>query len=215
VPHDVPLEILGPLGCGIQTGAGTVMNALNVKTGSSIAVFGTGAVGLSAIMAAKVVGCTTIIGVDIKPGRLALAKELGATHVVNPAEKNSVDEIRNITGLGVNYAVETTGVPAVYRQSVEALSAHGRCALLGASPPGTEVTLDMNILLTDGKGTIGVIEGEAVPQSFIPMLIELYKQGLFPFDKLIKMYDMKDINQAVKDSEAGGTIKPVIRFNSL
>ncbi len=214
VPHDVPLEILGPLGCGIQTGAGTVMNALKAETGSSIVVFGTGAVGLSAVMAAKVIGCTTIIGVDIKPGRLELAKKFGATHVVNPAEKNSVEEIRGITGLGVNYAVETTGSPAVYRQAVESLAAHGRCALLGASPPGTEVSFDMNTLLTDGKGTFGVIEGEAIPQVFIPKLIALYKQGLFPFDQLIKLYDMKDINQAVHDSEAGGTIKPVIRFNS-
>lgn len=212
VPKDVPLELLGPLGCGVQTGAGTVVNALQVKAGSSIAVFGTGAVGLSAVMMAKVVGCSIIIGVDIKPGRLEFAKTLGATHVINSAEKDPVEQIMSITGSGADYSIETTAVPSVYRKAVEALNITGRCALLGAPPMGTEVTFDMQMFLT-GRGTIGVIEGEAVPQIFVPQLIELYKQGRFPFDKMIKFYDAKDINQAVADSEKGVTIKPVIRFD--
>jgi len=213
VPEDVPLEILGPLGCGIQTGAGTVMNALKVPAGSSIAVFGTGAVGLSAVMAAKVVGCTCIIGVDIKPQRLEMAKEFGATHVINSAEKNPVGAIQAITGMGVNYSIETTAVPTVYRQAVEALDLTGECVLLGAPPMGTEVTFDMQTLLA-GRKTRGVIEGDSVPQKIIPQLIDLYKQGKFPFDKLIKFYNVKDINQAVADSGEGVTIKPVIQFDS-
>jgi aryl-alcohol dehydrogenase len=212
VPADVPLELLGPLGCGVQTGAGTVVNALKVKAGSSIAVFGTGAVGLSAVMMAKVVGCACIIGVDIKPGRLEFAKTLGATHVINSAEKDPVAEIQAITGTGADYSIETTAVPSVYRKAVEALNLTGRCALLGAPPMGTEVIFDMQMFLT-GRGTIGVIEGEVVPQLFIPQMITLYKQGRFPFDKMIKFYDAKDINQAVADSEKGTTIKPVIRFD--
>jgi aryl-alcohol dehydrogenase len=211
VPQDMPVELLGPLGCGVQTGAGTVVNALKVAVGSSIAVFGTGAVGLSAVMMAKGVGCSCIIGVDIKTERLELAKTLGATHLVNSAEKDPVAEIQAITGSGVDYSIETTAVPSVYRKAMEALNFTGRCALLGAPPLGTEVKFDMNMFLT-GRGTIGVIEGEAVPQVFIPQLIELYKQGRFPFNKIIKFYDVKDINQAVADSEKGGTIKPVIRF---
>lgn len=212
VPADVPLELLGPLGCGVQTGAGTVVNALKVTAGSSIAVFGTGAVGLSAVMMAKVVGCSCIIGVDIKPDRLEFAKTLGATHVINSAEKDPVAEIQSITGSGADYAIETTAVPSVYRKALESLHLTGRCALLGAPPMGTEVTFDMQMFLT-GRGTFGVIEGEVVPQLFIPQLIELYKQGSFPFDKMIKFYDAKDINQAVADSEKGTTIKPVIRFD--
>ncbi len=212
VPKDVPLEILGPLGCSMQTGAGTVINALKVNAGSSIAVFGAGPVGLSVVMAAKTVGCTCIVGVDIKPNRLELAKELGATHVINNAEKNATKEIKAITGTGAHYSVETTGVPAVYRQAVDALDFAGRCALLGASPIGTEASFNMNELLM-GKGTIGVIEGESIPQIFIPQLIELYKQGKFPFDKLIKCYDAKDINKAAEDSEKGITLKPVVRFD--
>jgi aryl-alcohol dehydrogenase len=213
VPKDIPLEILGPLGCGVQTGAGTVLNALKAEDGSSIAVFGVGAVGLSAIMMAKAVGCTTIIGVDIKSERLEFAKELGATHVINALDKNPVEEVQAITGLGVNYSIEATAVPSVYRQAVDSLNGTGVCVLLGAPPTGTEVTFDMQSFLT-GKTTRGVIEGESIPQIIIPQMIELYKMGKFPFDKMIKFYDAKDINQAVTDSEKGIAIKPVIRFDS-
>ncbi len=211
VPEDIPLEILGPLGCGFLTGAGTVINALKVKAGSSIAVFGTGAVGMSAVMAAKAAGCTTIVGVDIKQNRLELAQELGATHAINSAEANPVEKILAITGAGVNYSVETTAIPTVYRQALDGLDPTGECALLGAPPIGTEVSFDMHSLLT-GKRTRGVIEGDSIPHIFIPEMIELFRQGLFPFDRLIKTYAMEDINQAVQDSENGETIKPVIRF---
>lgn len=213
VPADIPLELLGPLGCGFQTGAGTVINALKAKAGSSIAVYGTGAVGLSALMGAKAAGCTTIIGVDIKDNRLELAKELGATHTINSAEKDPVGQITAITGAGVNYSLETTAVPSVYRQALESLEPTGECVLLGAPPIGTEVTFDMQSFLT-GKKTRGVIEGDSIPQTFIPEMIELYRQGLFPFDKLVKIYPLADINKAVEDSEKGATIKPVIRFDT-
>jgi aryl-alcohol dehydrogenase len=102
VSSDVPLEHLGPLGCGIQTGAGAVMNALNVRPGTSFASFGAGAVGYSAIMAARAVGATTIVAIDIVPSRLELAKEVGATHAINSKQTNPVEAIRDITGGGVD-----------------------------------------------------------------------------------------------------------------
>lgn len=212
VSKDVPLEMLGPLGCGIQTGAGAVLNSLQVPTGSSIAVFGSGAVGLSAIMAAVVAGCTTIIGIDIKPERLELARQLGATHIINSAEENPVEKIQVITESGVNYSLETTGLPVVYRQAIDALDKLGVCGLVGVAGPGVEVNLDMNNILF-GRSTRGIIEGDSIPQIFIPQLIELYRQGRFPFDKLIKFYPIEAINQAAEDSEAGITVKPVLRFN--
>jgi aryl-alcohol dehydrogenase len=213
IPRDVPLELFGPMGCGIQTGAGTVMNALKVPIGSSIAVFGTGGVGMSAIMAAKVVGCTCIIGVDVKPVRLEKARELGATHVINAAEKNPVEEIQAITGGGANYTIETTALPAVFRQAVEALEYTGECVWLAAPTPGTEATVNMGTFLS-GRKARGTLEGDSIPQKFIPELIELYKQGKFPLDKIVKYYDAKDFNQAVEDAEKGVTIKPIIRFNT-
>lgn len=213
VPEDVPLEIVGPLGCGIQTGAGAVFNGLKVRPGSSIAIFGTGGVGLSAVMAAKAAGCACIIGIDIRPNRLALAKDFGATHTVNCTEKDALDGIKAIIDCGTDYAIETTGTPAMVRQAIDGLDLTGRCAILGSSPIGTEVSFSMNEFLSAGKAIIGMIEGEVVPQVFIPQLIALYKQGKFPFDQLITFYDAKDINKAVEDAEKGITVKPIIRFD--
>ncbi|WP_273846893.1 NAD(P)-dependent alcohol dehydrogenase [Rubrobacter calidifluminis] len=212
VDADVPLEILGPLGCGIQTGAGGVLNSLHPEAGTSIAVFGTGAVGLSAVMAARVAGCATIVGVDVRPERLELARELGATHIVDANEANPVEEIRRITGGGADYAIETTAVPAVFRQAVDALGTLGVCGLIGAARLGTEVSLDMNDLLLPGKTVRGIVEGDSVPDVFIPRLIELYAQERFPFDRLIEFYELDEINRAAEDAEGGSVIKPVIRM---
>lgn len=137
VPKDVPLEILGPLGCGIQTGSGAVLNKLQPTEGSSIVVFGCGSVGLSALIAAKIANCTTIVAVDMKESRLELAKELGVTHTINPKDvANTVEEIQKITGTGENYSVETTSIPAVLRQAVDCLATLGRAAVIGAPPNG-------------------------------------------------------------------------------
>ncbi|GAB4193079.1 MAG: NAD(P)-dependent alcohol dehydrogenase [Roseiflexaceae bacterium] len=211
VPQDAPLELLGPLGCGLQTGAGAVINALRPRAGSSIAVFGTGAVGLAAIMAARAVGCTTIIGVDIKPHRLELARELGATHTVNSAEQDAVAEIQRITGDGAQYSLECTSLPRVFRQAVDCLRLTGVCGLLGAAPLGTEVSFDMNTILF-GRTVRGIIEGDSVPDLFIPQLVALYQQGRFPIDRLVKFYPLDQINQAAADSERGDVIKPVLRI---
>ena len=212
VPEDAPLELLGPLGCGIQTGAGGVLNSLRPQAGTSIVVFGTGSVGMSAIMAARVVGCTTIVGVDVKPNRLELARELGATHTINPAETpNVVEQIQQITGGGADYAIETTASPAVFRQAVDCLTLLGVCGLIGAAALGTEVALDMNTILF-GRTVRGIIDGDSVPDLFIPRLIELYAQGRFPFDRLVKDYPLDQINQAAADSEQGTVWKPILRL---
>lgn len=210
VDKEVSLEILGPLGCGVQTGAGAVMNALKAKPGDSIAVFGTGTVGMSAIMAAAVSGCTTIIAVDLNAQRLDLAKVMGATHAVNASTANPVEAIKKITGDGVRYSLECVGNPNVLRQAVDCLALQGVCGLLGVVAPGTPVELDMDLLM-NGRTVRGIIEGDAVPDLFIPKLIELYRQNRFPFDRLIKFYPLDEINQAVADMEKGLVIKPILR----
>ena len=210
VDKDIDLALLGPLGCGILTGAGTVINTLKPRIGSSIAIFGAGAVGLSAVMAARVAGCTTIIAVDVHVNRLELATELGATHVINATEGNSVEAVRAIGG-GVDYAIDTTAVPAVIRQAVESLVPLGRCVLVGVSPPGSELNLSVDSLFF-GQTVGGSIEGDCVPKLFIPVLIDLWRQGRFPFDRLIRFYDFDQINQAVADSTSGITLKPVLRI---
>lgn len=214
VPNDAAVELLGPLGCGIQTGAGAVLNTLKVGVGSSFATFGGGAVGLSAVMAARVAGASTIIVADVVPSRLALAKELGATHAVNSRETDPVEAVRQITGGGADFTLESSGRPAVLRQAIDALAIRGTCGIVGAPALGTEASFDVNGVMTAGKQIIGIIEGDSVPDLFIPSLVELYTQGRFPFDKLVKFYSFDQINQAAEDSEKGGTIKPIVRSGS-
>ncbi len=172
VPRELPLELLPPLGCGLQTGAGTVMNSLAVPAGAGIAIFGTGAVGLAAVMAARIVGAGSIIGVDIIPWRLELALQLGATHIIDAHHEDVAARIAEITGSGVDFVVDTTGDPELVRLAVVALKPKGRVALL---------TGDMETRsFAGGRKAFGVIQGDAVPQRFIPKLIEYLPGGTIP-----------------------------------
>jgi aryl-alcohol dehydrogenase len=208
VPRDLPLEVLGPLGCGVHTGAGTVLNALALRPGQTLAVFGTGSVGLSAVMAARLAGAARIIGVDVVPSRLRVAEELGATDVVDATVDDPVQVIKELTGHGVDFAVNTTGAPFVYTQSVKALAPRGTAAFV-TSPRGEWVP-DMFGILVGGQSVRGVVGGDANPSLFIPMLIDYFRGGRFPFDRLIRFYPFDEIAQAFRDSESGETIKPVL-----
>lgn len=210
VAKEAPIELLGPPGCGIQTGAGAVINSLAVRPGSSFATFGTGGVGLSAVMAARACGATTIIAVDVIPSRLQLALEVGATHVINSRQSDPVAAIREITRGGVDHALESTGIPAVFSQGVDSLGVLGELGVVGASQLGTRVDFDINSILITGKRIKGICEGDSVPKKFIPQLVELYLQGRFPMDRLVKYYPFAKINQAAQDSEKGLTLKPIL-----
>jgi aryl-alcohol dehydrogenase len=212
VPADAPLELLGPLGCGIQTGAGAVINALKVRPGSSFAAYGAGAVGLSAVMAARVAGATTIVAIDVVPSRLELAKELGATHTVNSREEDVIEAVRAVTGGGADFALESTGRPEVLAAGIEALGSLGTIGVVGAPKLGTKAEFDVNNLLLGGRSIRGIVEGDSVPQVFIPQLVQLYQQGRFPFDKLVRFYPLEQINQAAEDSIKGITLKPILRI---
>ena len=205
VSKDLPLEGLSPLGCGLQTGAGTVMNSLKVPKGASLAVFGTGAVGLAAVMAARFVGANPIIGVDIRPKRLQLGLLLGATHAIDNRRQDVASRIAHITGSGVDYVVETTASPEMHRLAIEVLNPHGVVALL-TGEMGTSA-------LPEGRRTLGIIQGDAVPQQFIPKLIGLYRSGRFPFDRLEKFYPFSEINRAISEAKRGMAIKPVLRIS--
>ncbi|WP_409275021.1 NAD(P)-dependent alcohol dehydrogenase [Neobacillus sp. SCS-31] len=210
VDKDVDLTILGPLACGIQTGAGTILNVLNPEEGSTIAVFGCGGVGLSGIMAAKLSNCETIIAVDIDEERLVLAKELGATHTLNGKEVDVVSEIHKITGKGAQYAFEATGVPALVLQSIKSLAVGGTVAVVGV---GGEASIHIHDdLVAPNRTVVGATEGHSNPPVFIPQLINYYKEGKFPFDKFIKKYPFEQIETAIADMKSGKTIKPVVTF---
>jgi aryl-alcohol dehydrogenase len=211
VRDDVPLEVLAPMGCGVMTGAGAVINTFQAKPGSSIAIFGVGPVGMSAVLGAVVCGCTTIIAVDINPERLKKAKELGATHTINAEKVDPVKEILDLTGGGAEFSLECVGNPKVLRQAVDILPRLGVCGLLGVVPPGTEVALDMDLIM-NGRTVKGVLGGDAVAELFIPKMIDLYLQGRFPFDEMISYYSFEDINKAVEDMEKGKVVKPVLKM---
>lgn len=207
---DMDLALVAPIGCGIQTGAGAVLNRLRPAFGSTIAVFGCGTVGMSAIMAAKIAGCAKIIAVGGNPKSLELAKELGATHTVNRKEVDPVEEVRRITNGGVNYSIDTTGVGECVRKSLAMCDFDGTCVVVGATG---DLTINVqNELMGDGKSLIGVIEGDSIPKDFIPKLIDYHQRGMFPFDKLIKFYNFEDINLALEESHAGKCIKAVLRM---
>ncbi len=206
VDAELPIELFGPLGCGIQTGAGSVLLALRVQPNTSLVVFGSGAVGLAAVMAAVVAGATTIIAVDLHESRLALARELGATHVLRGDQPDLISEIQSITGAGAHYSVDTTGVPSVMQSAVTCLRMTGVCGYVGVQIGNIE--FDGSALL--GKTVVGILEGSADPHTFIPRLIELWRAGRFPFDRLITNYRLDQVNEAEQSSLSGGAIKPVL-----
>lgn len=209
LPDDLPVELAGPLGCGIQTGAGTVLNSLGVSAGDSIVVSGAGAVGLSGIMAAKAAGATTIVAVDVLPERLAAALEFGATHAIDGREEDVVAQIQSLTGgIGAAYGLDTTGVPAVIANLVAATRFGASIAVIAATRP--DAVLPASLVSASGKTFIGAVEGDAVPQTFIPKLIEMHRAGAFPFDKLITTYPFDEIETAIADTQSGKAVKAVL-----
>lgn len=182
VDADIPLRIVGPLGCCIQSGAGAVLKTLRPEPGSGIAIFGLGSVGLAALLAAVSAECSTVVAVDLSDARLATAGELGATHTINSSKTDAAQAIRDITGgRGVQYSVDCVGAGSVVRSALECLQSPGVCATVGFQGPGNEITIDQGHLLF-GRSLVGVIEGDATPNSFVPEMIALYRRGKFPFD---------------------------------
>ncbi len=201
VPDALPLEYAAAFACGVNTGAGAVLNVLRPDRGSSIAVFGVGAVGLAAVMAARIAGCTTIVAVDLHDNRLALARELGATH----AYKAPAD-----LAMAVDASIEAAGHPAALRQAVDCLAPLGVCCLLGSARKGVDAGLEM-AGLQQGRTVRGCIQGDAAPQDFFPRLFEHWAAGRLPVERLISFYDFEDINRAVADAASGKAVKVVLR----
>ena len=203
VPIDsaLPLDLLAPLGCGIQTGAGTVMETLRLQPGQSIAIFGAGAVGLAAVMAARILGAGRIAILDLHPRRLDLARDLGATE--------TADAIERLSG-PFDHVVDTTGVPALLERAIDMLAPRGTLALVGAYPPGGSMSVDPASIMSVGRRIVGVVEGGIDPRRFIPRLIDHYLAGELPLEKLVRTYPFADIEQAFADSSDGSVVKPVL-----
>ncbi len=212
VAPDAPLELLGPLGCGVITGAGAVINSLKVGVGKSIAIFGTGSVGLSGVMAAKLVGAGKIIAIDLRDDRLKLAGELGATHTINPSKESIPEALDKIAGNGVDFTLETTALMPILRQAIDVLALRGTCGFVGGAPEDSELTFVTSHVMNGGRTIRGIILGDTNPEEFLPKLIELNALGRFPLEKLVTFYPFKDINRAIEDSLNGKCVKPILRF---
>ena len=216
VDADIPPELLAPLGCGIQTGAGAVLNSFQLRPGSSIAVIGVGAVGLAAIMAARINDASRIVACDINPARLSLATELGATDALDTTNMDLASALRS-TGLpGFDYVLDSTGNPDLIATGIEALLAGGTCGVLGAAQSSSsKIAFNYRDFLLGGKRLVGIIEGDADPKTFIPRLVQFIRDGRLPLDRIVKRYAFDDINDAIADIESGRAVKPVLMMTGI
>lgn len=207
--HHLPLERLAPIGCGLMTGAGAVLRSMKVRAGLPIAVFGTGTVGIAAIMAAKIAGANPIIAVDLHDARLDLAKELGATHAFN-AKDDTAAKIRELCPMGLGYAFDTTGINTVIEQAWSLLAPKGICGIVGASDPRNDLTFNEAAFMGGGRTVMGILGGDSDVGPFLCELIEHHLAGRFPFERLIETFPFEQINEAIEAGESGRVVKPVL-----
>ena len=211
-PPGLPLQVLAPLGCGFQTGAGAVLRSLRVPAGASFVVFGAGSVGLSAIMAARLAGAAPIIAVDVAPARLDAARRLGASHVLEAGRVDIPGAILEITGSGAHYALDASGAASAIESAVACLAPLGVCGV-AASTAEPHVRFNARHLLAGGRTIRGISEGDSVPAELIPALAEHFRAGRLPFGELVTEYPFERIEEALQDAAAGAVVKPVLRFN--
>ncbi|MEV5848524.1 NAD(P)-dependent alcohol dehydrogenase [Streptomyces sp. NPDC051985] len=211
VPDDAPLSLLGPLGCGVQTGAGAVLNSLDCQPGSSLLVLGGGSVGLSAVLAAAVRELATVVVVEPEATRRELALSLGATHVVDPAAGPLSEQVRAVVPDGVDHAIDTTGMVPVLEQAMASLGQRSKLGIIGV-PADPAAALPVNLIQAQvlGVTVTGIVEGDSDPDVFIPHLLDLHRSGRFPFDKLITTKPFSEINEAVAAQQRGEAVKIVL-----
>lgn len=211
VPDDVPLELLGSLGCGVQTGAGAVINTFQLGTGSTLAVFGAGGVGLSAIMAAKIAGADTIIAADTNPARLELALQVGATHTVDARDGDVAARIVALSGEGVQFSLETSATVPGFQGALDCLAKRGTAGMVAVPQLGAPFTFTARPILA-GRRIVGIIEGDAVPDLFIPRLIDWYRAGRLPLEAISEYFDFARIGEALAAGTSGRVVKPILRM---
>lgn len=209
------LALMSPLGCGIQTGSGAIINAAAAGPGDRVAVIGLGGVGLSAVMGAKIAGCKQIIGIDRHESRLQLAKELGATHVVRVDPSMALQDVTAAVvaitgGLGTNITLDTTGVPPLIAEGVKMTGFKGKILQVGTAPETAALTIPIHEFMVSGRQFMGVVEGDVVPQEYLPKLISWVKEGRLPLERIVKYYKAEEFEAAIRDMQSGQTVKPVI-----
>ncbi len=212
IGDDVPFEVASPLGCGVITGAGAVMRSFNLRAGQSLVVFGAGGVGLSAIMAARIVGARQIIAVEPIAARRQLALELGATAAIDPALGDVVAQVKALVSDGVEFVLNTTTQPAVFDAAQKLLAARGTLGFVSATPQA--YALPLYPLLVGGQSIRGLVGGDASPPELIPLLLDYWRQGRFPIQRLVQTFAFENIAAAFIACQSGTVVKPVLLMNS-
>ena len=212
------LALLAPLGCGIQTGSGAVVHAADASAKDRIVVLGLGGVGLSALMGAKLRNCAIIIGVDRFDSRLQLARELGATHVINTGNMDDLGEltreVHRITGgLGSTITLDTTGFPTLIREGLNLTGFKGKMIQVGVAPATATLEIPIFPFMVTGMQYMGVVQGDVNPQRYIPQLIQWVQQGKMPLDKIVQFYPAAEFEKALQGMKSGDTIKPIIMWS--
>jgi aryl-alcohol dehydrogenase len=215
LPDALPFELAAPLGCGIQTGVGAVLNNLAAVAGSTIAIFGVGSVGLAAVMAARLAGCAQIFAIDVSPERLALAAEFGATHALDAREGGVVARIKERVPRGLMYSLETAGQVTTLNDAIECLARRGVCGIVTVPKLGATFPWSPLPLLQGGRSLVSILEGDSVPHVFIPRLADLVLRGQLPIERIIRHYEFDDIATALDDAHHARAIKPVLRMAQI
>ncbi|MQY20643.1 NAD(P)-dependent alcohol dehydrogenase [Nocardia macrotermitis] len=210
VPPGTDPVLAAPLGCGFQTGAGAVLNALRPEPEATLVVYGAGAVGMAGVLAAKTLPGVEVIVVELSAERRSLAMEFGAAHALDPADGDTTAAISDLTGGGATHALDTTGRPEVLANAVAALGIGGVAVVVGLGagvPP-----IDLRDIVLSGKTIRGCLEGDAIPHQFIPELLALHAAGHLPLERLVRAYPYAEINTALADQRAGHVVKPVLTW---
>lgn len=210
---DADLVTLAPLGCGVQTGAGAVINSLEAKAGQSLVVIGGGAVGLSALLGGKIADCSPLIVIEPQPSRREMALSLGADHVIDPSAGDTVEAVRAIVPAGVDLVIDSSGFMPAVSSATNMLATKGKLGLIGLpSDFAAQLPLPMIQWITIGGTVRGIVEGDSDPDVFVPQLIAHHAAGRLPVDKFVTTYPFSQINQAIEDAHNGKSIKVVLTF---
>jgi S-(hydroxymethyl)glutathione dehydrogenase/alcohol dehydrogenase len=214
IPEEVPLDRACLVGCGVMTGVGAVVNTAKVRPGETVAVFGCGGVGLNVIQGAALCGALRIIAVDLVDSKLKLAREFGATDIVNGKQADAVDAIKSLTGgLGVDYAFEVIGIPSAIQQAFRALKRGGKAVIVGVPRMGEEVSVPGWSFPLEEKSIVGSLYGSGNMRRDMPWLIELYMQKRLKIDELIsRRIKLADVNAALDAMEKGEVARSVIVY---
>jgi len=213
IRKDMPLEVAALIGCSVMTGVGAAINTAAVPPGASMAVFGSGGIGLNVIQGGGLVEAHPIIAVDVNPSKLEYAKSMGASHTIDASQDDPVEAIKDITGRGADYSFVAVGEASVINQAWNCLAPGGLCLLIGLPPSGSTVTFDTWDLQAGERMIKGCKYGSARTWEDFPRMVELYMAGKLKIDELItKRYDLEDANEAFRALAAGENARGLIVF---